>query len=343
MTGGTAWTFLDAATGKERVPKFGYVPAAGFITNAEAAALVVNGLNVAFQTRAPDPHPDQQLRPGFGHRGRSRRQRPGQARTPDAPVFGADVSIQKARSAVYFSRTGAGSAFAEISAIASPPQPPSTFGLGAPYAGTFADYVNAVSLGTPTLFNSGVAFSDARPGRPGAAVLSRRHRRPDAGPPEPAVLELEPVLDRPAARPRFQRRRDLRRRRRAAADRGLRRWRRGTRAAADQRGQRSGGQPGGPDGEPAETKLANGLQIFPGGEPLYRNGVLVGAVGVSGDGVEQDDMVAFLAIQNMNGAGGLGNAAAGIRADQLSPGGAPLSYIICPFAPFLTSRVQNAC
>src|SRR5262249_1113707 len=34
--------------------------------------------------------------------------------------------------------------------------------------------------------------------------------------------------------------------------------------------------------------LANGLQIFPGSAPVYRDRQLVGAVGVSGDGVDQD-------------------------------------------------------
>src|SRR4051812_1432624 len=37
--------------------------------------------------------------------------------------------------------------------------------------------------------------------------------------------------------------------------------------------------------------LPNGITIFPGGFPLYRNGVLIGAIGVSGDGVDQDDIV----------------------------------------------------
>ena len=38
--------------------------------------------------------------------------------------------------------------------------------------------------------------------------------------------------------------------------------------------------------------LSNGITIFPGGFPLYRNGVLVGAIGVSGDGIDQDDLIA---------------------------------------------------
>jgi uncharacterized protein GlcG (DUF336 family) len=40
-------------------------------------------------------------------------------------------------------------------------------------------------------------------------------------------------------------------------------------------------------------KLADGITVFPGGVPLYKKGVLVGGLGVSGDGVEQDDMIAY--------------------------------------------------
>ncbi len=36
----------------------------------------------------------------------------------------------------------------------------------------------------------------------------------------------------------------------------------------------------------------NGVVFFPGSAPLYRNGALVGGLGVSGDGVDQDDYVA---------------------------------------------------
>ena len=37
----------------------------------------------------------------------------------------------------------------------------------------------------------------------------------------------------------------------------------------------------------------NGIITFPGGVALYRNGRLVGGIGVSGDGVDQDEAVAF--------------------------------------------------
>jgi uncharacterized protein GlcG (DUF336 family) len=46
---------------------------------------------------------------------------------------------------------------------------------------------------------------------------------------------------------------------------------------------------------PANFKapLHNGITIFPGGVPLYKNGQFVGAIGISGDGVTQDDLIAF--------------------------------------------------
>ena len=68
--------------------------------------------------------------------------------------------------------------------------------------------------------------------------------------------------------------------------------------------------------------LPNGITIFPGGFPLYRNGALIGAVGVSGDGVDQDDLIAA------SGAA-LFLAPVPIRADQTQYRGARL-----PFAKF---------
>jgi uncharacterized protein GlcG (DUF336 family) len=44
---------------------------------------------------------------------------------------------------------------------------------------------------------------------------------------------------------------------------------------------------------PGLRGLQNGTQIFAGSVPLYKNGQLVGGVGVSGDGIDQDDNVAF--------------------------------------------------
>src|SRR5213075_2829271 len=37
--------------------------------------------------------------------------------------------------------------------------------------------------------------------------------------------------------------------------------------------------------------IPHGTQIFAGSVPLYKNGTLVGAIGVSGDGIDQDDYI----------------------------------------------------
>lgn len=74
--------------------------------------------------------------------------------------------------------------------------------------------------------------------------------------------------------------------------------------------------------------LPNGITIFPGGVPLYRDGVLVGAIGVSGDGVDQDDIVAA------SGAA-LFPPPDGIRADRFIHRGARLPFVKFPRNPAL--------
>jgi uncharacterized protein GlcG (DUF336 family) len=95
----------------------------------------------------------------------------------------------------------------------------------------------------------------------------------------------------------------------------------------------------------AAPRLENGLQIFPGSVPIYRGGTLVGAVGVSGDGVDQDDMVAFLGLQNASQAlnGSINQAPTDRRADTLTPEGSRLLYVQCPQSPFINSNQENAC
>jgi uncharacterized protein GlcG (DUF336 family) len=93
--------------------------------------------------------------------------------------------------------------------------------------------------------------------------------------------------------------------------------------------------------------LANGIQIFPGSVPIYRGSLLVGAIGVSGDGIDQDDMVSFLGLANAAKilGSGLANAPAAIRADTLVPQGegTRLRYVNCPQTPFNGSTQQNVC
>jgi hypothetical protein len=83
--------------------------------------------------------------------------------------------------------------------------------------------------------------------------------------------------------------------------------------------------------------------------PIYRGTRLVGAIGVSGDGIDQDDMISFLGTHN-GGAriGGIGNAPLASRADRIVVTLADnrtvrLRYISCPFAPFLDTAQQNVC
>jgi uncharacterized protein GlcG (DUF336 family) len=45
---------------------------------------------------------------------------------------------------------------------------------------------------------------------------------------------------------------------------------------------------------PSIPAIANGIQIFPGSVPLYKGGRLVGAIGISGDGVDQDDLISAM-------------------------------------------------
>ena len=49
----------------------------------------------------------------------------------------------------------------------------------------------------------------------------------------------------------------------------------------------------------ANTSSANqnGVVFFPGSTPVYRGGSLIGGLGVSGDGVDQDDVVTFAGAQ----------------------------------------------
>ncbi|MGA2979320.1 MAG: heme-binding protein [Terriglobales bacterium] len=66
----------------------------------------------------------------------------------------------------------------------------------------------------------------------------------------------------------------------------------------------------------------SGVVFFPGSLPLYRNGVLVGGLGVSGDGVDQDDFVTAGAVNAACGFGGPCGvpdfqAPPNIRADQV--------------------------
>ncbi|MFL6859046.1 MAG: heme-binding protein [Allosphingosinicella sp.] len=230
----------------------------------------------------------------------------GLVRSPDAPVFGIDVSLQKARTAAFLSSA---SAAAELQ---SDPDP------------DVAGFVAAARLflGDPAALTGQTAFTDRAGGN-----LSRPYF-PDGEvgrPPGPFSRPIE------AFNP----------------------FSTGLQSALVQASIKAhvGFILAGGADVPAQCphianpkRLANGTQIFPGSVPVYRGGQLVGGLGVSGDGIDQDDMIAFLGTHDAGlRLGTLGNADPARRADRLVVQGVRLRYVNCPFAPFLGSSEQNVC
>ncbi len=74
--------------------------------------------------------------------------------------------------------------------------------------------------------------------------------------------------------------------------------------------------------------LSNGMTIFPGGFPLYKGGLLVGAIGISGDGIDQDDLIGFLGHAGFE-------APANMRSDTVRVRGVALPYVVFPRHPNL--------
>lgn len=239
----------------------------------------------------------------------------GIVRSPDAPVFGIDVSAQKARTAMFFSAP-----FAAADLNADPSADVRSF-----VQKTRDFFANPSALTGQTAFGARTIGNLARPYYPDGEV-----GRPN-GPLSRPITQWSPlstglqsalIVGNLVQHLTFV-----------------------TGGSATDTPQVCTAQP---DVAPGQKRLANGIQIFPGGVPIYRGGRLVGGIGISGDGIDQDDMIAFLGTHNggLKVGGSVGNAAVAIRADQLIVGPtapARLRYIGCPFAPFLDTNDQNAC
>ena len=74
--------------------------------------------------------------------------------------------------------------------------------------------------------------------------------------------------------------------------------------------------------------LGNGVALAPGGVPLYKDGRLAGAVGVSGDGADQDDLIAAAASAGFE-------ASPERRSDRLIVRGVRVPYLKFPRHPEL--------
>jgi uncharacterized protein GlcG (DUF336 family) len=243
----------------------------------------------------------------------------GLVRTPDAPIFGIDVAVQKARSAMWFSHPD----FAMELATA----PPAVYLDGTSSAlGTYVtrlrEFAGAASVGGSIAWSARAIGNVHRPFFPdgiaetGPGPLSTPYA---TWSPFNVGLQLDLVNNQLV--------------RGALGDLGEGCAGRAAPASAAS------------DAGPGIAKVRNGIQVFPGGVPIYRNGALAGAVGISGDGVDQDDMIAFLGLANAGTrlANGVGNAPAAMRADQLTPLGTRLRYVQCPQSPFNGSDEQNVC
>ncbi len=200
--------------------------------------------------------------------------------TPDAPVFGFDVSVQKARTSAFFSRPGAGQALLNAG---------------------FEAFVNA-ALADGLALDGSVAFSDR-----GAGFLNRP-LLPDGidgtahGPfsrpmsewsPFNVGLQLELILETLRALL-------------FSTDLGEVQARLGDCAGI--------------------AGLENGIQIFAGSVPLFKDGELVGSIGVSGDGIDQDDLIAAM------GSAGF-ESPPEMRSDRVMVRGARLPFVRFPRNP----------
>ncbi len=320
-----AFVLVSTAGAPRFPPTNGTAPGAGFITEFEAQALVGNALSVAQQTRAGIRIPLNSAAEVSAAVVDLDGNILALARSEDAPVFSSDVALQKARSAVFFSRNDAHSAYNAIKPLAAAASSPN---------GTFAYYMTATSLGDPTLFDVGTAFSEAAIGN-----LARPFYPDGQDGQPPGPLSLSP----PSLGGNW-----------SVFSTGLQtdlvRLDLATFLTAGTLPATGCGAGAGltPVAAGEMTQVADGLQIFSGGFPIYRGGTLVGALGISGDGVQQDALIAYIGIQgdgsiNVAGVSTVSNAPAGIRADTVSVGGTDLIYIQCPAAPFLTSREETPC
>lgn len=240
----------------------------------------------------------------------------GIVRSPDAPIFGTDVSLQKARTAAFFSGSHAAPDLladpsADVRGFVAASR--AFFNDPAALTGThaFSDRANG-NISRPY-------FPDGEVGRPNGPFS-----RPIAKfNPFSTGLQSALIIGNLAEHLNFV-----------------------LGASGTDTPQRCTALPGAVAGQ---NRLQNGIQIFPGSVPVYRGNTLVGGLGVSGDGIDQDDMISFLGLHNAGVAlgTGIGNAPPAIRADRIEVdlGNAQvrLRYVSCPFAPFLDTADQNVC
>ncbi len=323
--GQDAFLFVDAANNDRFAPRAGTDAAqisTAPLTATEVQTIMQNALAVANEARA-------QIRRPLNSQARvtisivdTQGQVLAMARTRDAPVFGADVSLQKARTAALFSSPNAAQF---LNSLTTPPN--YLQGLTPVPQAPISQYVtNVQALIGPTALSNGIAFTDRAGGNLSRPFFPDGIQGNAPGPFSKNFengdwsvfstgLQLDLVMNRVLAHIFFL----------AGA------------AATD--------TPKNCVEDTATLRAGNGIQIFPGSVPIYRDDVLVGGIGVSGDGIDQDDMISFLGLHRAGQdlGSGIGNAPPEIRADQLTPQGVRLRYVQCPQAPFIDSEEERVC
>lgn len=204
-------------------------------------------------------------------------------RTADAPVFGFDVSVQKARSAVFFSRSDAA---AQLTTAGFGQYATRAAADGVPLNGTIAYSDRAIGFLHRPLFPDGINNTQAGPFSTSLGAWS----------PFNVGLQLDLVQASILAPPMMCSARQLKSRTACMCS--------------------------------TIPIIRNGIQIFAGSIPLYKGNTLVGAIGISGDGIDQDDFI------SAGGATGFAPPAL-IRSDQLIIRGVRLPFVKFPRSPTL--------
>ncbi len=204
----------------------------------------------------------------------------------DAPIFGLDVSVQKARTSMFFAR------------------PDAATKLNAAGFGSYVTRAAADGIG----LNGSVAFSDRAVGFLHRPLFPDGINNTTAGPfstplsnwsPFNVGLQLDLIRTALVSPP--------------VSCRAYGRQKRGGMAPC-----------------PCTTipELPNGIQIFAGGLPIYKGGVLAGGIGVSGDGIDQDDFIAAAGANNFA-------PAVEMRSDRVLVRGVRLPFLKFPARPTL--------
>ncbi|MEQ1604104.1 MAG: heme-binding protein [Pyrinomonadaceae bacterium] len=205
----------------------------------------------------------------------------------DAPVFGLDVSVQKARTSNFFARSDAGTKLT---------------------AAGFGSFVTRAATDGITL-NGSTAFSDRAIGFLHRPLFPDGINNTQAGPFSSLLADWSPFnvgLQTEIIKAFFTSP--------PAVCRGIEPSKKEFLMA--------------PCPCTSINEVRNGIQIFAGGIPIYRGSTLIGAVGVSGDGIDQDDLIA---------AGGANSFAPSetIRSDRTFVRGVRLPFVKFPARPFL--------